>query len=121
MDERPARYKGRTRLDGSWPVHHAMSGHPLLQTWYNMLARCQNPEHDGYHNYGGRGIQVHPDWRDDPRPFIEWLLANLGPRPDGMTLDRINNDGNYEPGNLRWATHAQQAANRRTTRKGTSA
>jgi hypothetical protein len=77
-----------------------------------MMRRCKSQEHPGYHRYGGRGISVCDEWRASPAAFIAWVDANLGPRPSGMTLDRIDNDGNYEPGNVRWATAAQQQANR---------
>lgn len=77
-----------------------------------MLARCENPNHQAYKNYGGRGIAVCAEWRN-VAVFIAWVEANLGDRPDGCTLDRINNDGDYEPGNLRWATRRIQSANQR--------
>jgi hypothetical protein len=77
-----------------------------------MIQRCTNPNRADHRHYGGRGIMVYEPWHD-PRVFITWIEANLGPRPERMTLDRVNVNGNYEPGNVRWATWAQQRANRR--------
>jgi len=103
-----------------------MVGHPLFAIWNSMIARCCNPKHRAWHNYGGRGITVCPQWRDDPAAFITWVEANLGPRPEGTypsgrpvwTLDRWpDNDGPYAPGNLRWATVAEQQTNQRPRRK----
>lgn len=78
-------------------------------TWTSMRSRCRNPNAAGYQNYGGRGITVCPQWET-----FAGFLADMGPRPVGMSLDRIDTNGNYEPGNCRWATHTQQMQNRRT-------
>lgn len=93
---------------------HGLSGkakHPLYETWHGMMIRCYDDRHVYYHRYGGRGITVCERWHD-AAAFITDIEATLGSRPDGLTLDRIDNDGNYEPGNVRWATRLQQSRNR---------
>ena len=75
-----------------------------------MAQRCTNPKAAGHHRYGGRGITVCKRWRD-----FKNFLADMGARPDNTSLDRINNDGNYEPDNCRWATSKEQAQHREKT------
>lgn len=86
--------------------------HPLYGTWSNMMSRCYNPNVKSYRDYGARGIYVCDRWKD-PRLFIEDIEREIGPRPPGMTLDRIDNDGPYGPGMVRWATRSQQIRNSR--------
>lgn len=74
--------------------------------WYNMRARCYRPSSRCYSNYGGRGVSVCKRWHD-----FKSFLDDMGHPPPGTSLDRINNDGNYEPGNCRWATNAEQSRN----------
>jgi hypothetical protein len=93
-------------------LRHGLSYHPLYHVWQQMMYRCTNPSAKDWPHYGGRGIHVHPPWHD-LSTFIQEIMATLGPKPYGYTIDRINNDGNYEPGNVRWATRAEQNDNKR--------
>lgn len=88
----------------------------LYCTWSNIKQRTGNRNKEEWHRYGGRGILLYAPWRDDFEAFALWILANLGDRPSkAHTIDRINNDGPYAPGNLRWATWPEQIANRSNT------
>ena len=85
---------------------------PTYNSWLRMLVRCGNPKHEKYKYYGGRGITVCPEWCGS---FVAFL-RDMGERPDGMTIDRIDPDGNYCKENCRWSTWIEQRANRRDSR-----
>ena len=102
---------GGTKSCGDHGWRHGLAHHPLYDTWGTMLARCRNPNNKRYADYGGRGITVCMRWQgEDGFPNF---LADMGERPEGTTLDRINNDGDYEPINCRWATPSEQRLNQR--------
>jgi len=94
---------------GRDPVH-GMTYSPTWYSWSCMIRRCYDPNASQFAYYGGRRIRVDPRWRD-----FELFFADMGERPEGMTLSRVENDGDYEPGNVEWANHRSQMRNRRNT------
>ena len=105
----------RQRGANGWVRHGHVAGGPsrTYVSWRGMLARCYYADHVSYEYYGGRGVTVCGRWRSS----FESFLADMGERPEGKTLDRIDPDGNYEPSNCRWATPFEQRHNQRDSRK----
>ncbi len=99
-----------------WSVQRFVD-HPLYHTWKSIKYRCYNPRSKSYKNYGGRGIKISDLWVDNFTAFEEWIDSNLGQKPYDYSLDRIDNNGDYEPGNLRWASAQEQRRNTRNVRE----
>lgn len=104
---------GNTKSCGCFQIEshrkHGMYKSRTYSTWSGMLQRCNNPNSPRYYQYGGKGIVVCERWMK-----FENFLTDMGERPEGKTIDRINNDGNYEPSNCRWATPLEQQRNLKT-------
>jgi hypothetical protein len=102
----------RARRMGQSTKRHGLKDSPEWSVWSSMRQRCNSPSHHAYANYGERGIMICERWSS-----FENFYADMGPRPSSAhSLDRVDNNGHYEPGNCRWATKLEQGANRRTSR-----
>lgn len=88
---------------------HGMASTKIYKVYVSMRERCEKPSSSEYHRYGGRGIRVCDEWKDDRTSFFEWALTNG--YKEGLEIDRINNDGNYEPSNCRWVTSLKNSNN----------
>jgi hypothetical protein len=109
-------FSGNTRSCGCYippdrtPLKHGLNGHYFYGQWRNIINRCTNPNDLRWSSYGGRGIGIYQDWKNNPQKFLDYL----GPRPSPRhSIDRIDNNKGYEPGNVRWADHKTQQRNTR--------
>lgn len=109
--------RGHTRSCGclkyKLPSYHGMRGTPIYTSWDCIVQRTTNPKNAHYHNYGARGITICAEWRNF-KTFYQWAIANGW--AVGLEIDRRDNEGDYEPGNCRWVTPAQNNLNKRTNR-----
>lgn len=103
----------RNQLIGEKNRRHGMSRLPIWNVWHSMKQRCENPRAQAWKNYGGRGITVCKRWSESFENFLEDMGAGY---QEGLTLDRIDVNGNYEPNNCRWITMKEQARNKRHNR-----
>ena len=94
---------------------HALSNHLLFKVWASIIRRVENNKDKSYINYGGRGISIYSHWRNDFKSFYDWCIENG--YKEGLSIDRINNDGNYEPSNCRFTDRHTQVMNRRVINK----
>ena len=110
-----ARIMGLSHLGKESPAKtHGLSKTRIYKIWSGMIQRCNNPKREHYANYGGRGITVCAEWINDFISFYVWSIENG--YADNLTIDRIDNDGNYCPNNCRWSTAKKQCNNRSTCR-----
>ena len=99
---------------------HEDAGSPISRCWSGIRQRCLSPKHIGFKDYGSRGITMWPEWIDNYPVFRDYVLHNIGPRPSPKySIDRRDNEGNYEPGNLKWSTRSEQMLNSRQASKRT--
>jgi hypothetical protein len=105
--------EARPKPKGNLKHSHCINGHRSKEhaAWTDAKQRCTNANQPEFHRYGGRGIKMCAEWMNDFSAF----LAHIGPAAPGLSLDRIDNDRGYEPGNVRWATRAEQCATRKNS------
>jgi len=100
-------------------ITHGLSDHPVYRVWQHIIERTTDKSHRQYKHYGGRGISMFPPWREDFQLFYDYVSALPDFKKENYSIDRTDNDGNYEPGNLRWTTRHLQNVNRRTLNRST--
>lgn len=98
-------------------LKHGLYGHRLYDIWADIKRRCYNNKNKRYEYYGARGIKICDEWQNDVKAFYDYVIALPNYDEKRYSIDRINNDGNYEPGNVRWASDHTQKANRRKSKK----
>jgi hypothetical protein len=99
---------------------HGLGSTKLYKVWADIKGRTLNPKHKGYIDYGGRDITICDEWKDDVKSFYDWAMSNGYEEDKGLSIDRIDNDGNYCPENCRWTTKTIQRRNTRIAKNNTS-
>ena len=110
----------KKRITGELSKTHGLGSTRLYTIWISMKMRAYNPKHKHYNDYGGRGITICEEWKNDFVPFYNWAMANGYEENKGLSIDRIDNDGNYCPENCRWTTPTMQSRNQRIYKSNTS-
>lgn len=95
-------------MGDSMNLKHGLYGSKLYRLRFDIINRCENPKEHNYKYYGGRGIKVCREWKESPKAFLEWAMANG--YKEGLEIDRIDVNGNYEPGNCHFITHKENCA-----------
>ena len=112
----PSHLLSNTSLNNTIMKRHGLSYTSVYGRWYSMVCRCGNEKVYNYHNYGGRGIRIYEKWKFNFNAFYDYVMLLPNAMKDSYSIDRINNNGNYEPGNLRWADRHTQSANQKPRR-----
>ena len=116
----PSHLLSGTSLNGASMKKHGLHGSYLYTAFYNMKSRCYNSGDISYENYGARGITVCDEWRNNFKAFFDYVITLPNAMKPGYSIDRIDNNGNYEPGNIRWASKHLQSSNQRKRSDNTS-
>lgn len=106
-------YVKETSRQNGLKQKHGLKNTKIYRVWAQMKTRCYNPKHENFDCYGGRGITVCDEWKNDFQSFYDWAMSNG--YKEGLTIDRIDVNGNYEPSNCRWITIKEQCQNKRNT------
>ena len=111
---------GSTKSCGCYHKKHGLRNTILYRIWRDIKSRTLNSKYKRYSDYGGRGITICEEWKNDFVPFYNWAMLNGYEENKGLSIDRIDNDGNYEPSNCRWTTKTIQSRNRRIRKNNKS-
>jgi len=106
----------KKKLDRERFLKHGMKNHKLYPVWSSIKNRCYNKNDSYFEDYGGRGINMYDEWRNNFKFFYDYIINLPNAEKPGYSVDREDNDGNYEPGNMKWSTRHEQASNKKVRR-----